>query len=146
MRIFRWIVAIAVPLLIAFGMLVFYKDFEVGVLRGIKKSNRNLYLLVHALENAFIFFTYIILTCIFSLKPKKYGLIVAVATEGVGIILLLWFAKSRLFAINPNDILIVSLTSMIAGLALGVVASLALFKNRGWDVIKEVEPEPAEQY
>ncbi len=127
-------------------MLVLYKDFEVIVLRGLKKSDNNLYLFIHALENAFIFFTYVVLSGFFSPKPQKYGVLVAGCIEIVCILLLLWsITKDEIFPIN--DILCVSVTGFVAGLILGILASIALFKNKGWDIEKPgINTKPTEQY
>ncbi len=140
---FRWFMSVFAPLIVVVAIFSLIINIEDEFFLSIKRSNFYLYLLIHGIEMAITFMIFVVMSCLIAPSPKKSAAIIVAAISLTFLITLFYLAH------NENTLSIMSLAAFIGvffGLAIGVVVSRVLFKNKGWNVIKELEPEPAEQY
>jgi hypothetical protein len=131
-NVLRWIFGIPVAFAIAFGLLALLfsaSDLEEHF------HNFYMYMLAHELEITFVFAVPVLLSSVFTPRPKKFGALIAVTIVFLLLVSLLCFR----FVLSPTDelpsisvVLIGSYFAILAGGSVGFAAAFLVFKNKGW--------------
>lgn len=140
LKILRWVAAVILPTAITLGMLVIFNYIYPYRIYWLPLFN--LHFLIHGVDLIFVYSSYVLLCCSLAPSPRKYGILITF-TGGA----LVMYAGLRSLWIHqqwpkgPKMIIVSTLIFIIIGLAIGVILSFKILKNKGWSVNKEVVHE-----